>query len=130
MDKDAELLKILGALSGRRIEDIADQLVALFRPPAWWEEAFEAQCEAQGVLSALQDADTRDAVKAWIRTLLTRAHHEACQQVMRAIERRRETVLAGGGSPAAQKIALHLYADLLQELRQHDGTPPGTPERG
>jgi hypothetical protein len=129
MDTDADLLKILGTLSGRRLEDVADQLIALFRPLEWWEEAFEAQCVAQGTLSALQDADTRDAVKAWIRALLTRAQREERQQVMRTIERRRESMLAGRGSPEEQRIALHLYADLLEELRQDDGTPPDTPER-
>jgi hypothetical protein len=128
MDKDAELQKILGTLSSRRLEDVAEQLIALFRPPEWWEEAFEAQCGAQGTLRALQDADTRDAVKAWIRTLLTRAQREARQQVIMTIERRRATVLAGTGSPEEHRIAIHLYADLLQELRQPDGTAPGTPE--
>src|SRR2546428_8292472 len=77
MDKEADLLKILGTLSGSRLEDVAEQLIAFFRPPEWWEEAFDAYCVAQqGALGALQDAATRDAVKACIRTLLTRAQRE------------------------------------------------------
>jgi hypothetical protein len=128
VDKEADLLKILGTLSGSRLEDVAEQLIAFFRPPEWWEEAFDAQCLAQGDLGALQDAATRDAVKACIRTLLTRAQREARQQVIRTIERRRATVLAGAGSPEEHRIAMHLYADLLHALRQHDGAPPDTPE--
>jgi len=130
MDKDTELRKILGTLSSRRLEDVAEPLTDLFPPPAWWEEAFEAQCGAEGALRALQDADTRDAVKACIRALLTRAQREERQQVIGIIECHRATVLAGTGSPEEKRIAMRLYADLLQELRQPDGTPPGTPERG
>jgi hypothetical protein len=129
MDKEADLLKILGTLSGSRLEDVAEQLIAFFRPPEWWEEAFDAQCVAQGGLGALQEAETRDAVKACIRTLLARAQREERQKVMLTIERRRDTVLAGAGSPEEQRIAMHLYAGLLHDLRQQDGTPPGTPER-
>jgi hypothetical protein len=41
MDKDDALLKILGKLRGGRLEDVADKLIALFRPPEWWEEEFD-----------------------------------------------------------------------------------------
>jgi hypothetical protein len=128
MDKEADLLKILGTLRSSRLEDVAERLIALFRPPEWWEEAFEAHCGA--TLGAWQDTDTRDAVKACIRTLLTRAQHEERQKVIVAIERRRDTVLAGAGSPEEHRIAMHLYADLLHELRHQDATPRGTPEPG
>jgi hypothetical protein len=130
MDKDADLRKIVGTLSGSRLEDVADQLIALFRAPEWWEEEFEAQCVARGPLGALHDAATRDAVKACIRALLTRAQRAERQKVIVAIEHHRDTVLAGAGSPAEQQTTMHLYADLLQALRHHDGTPPGTPARG
>src|SRR5437660_12403348 len=36
MDKDEELLKILGKLSGGSLEDVADKIIALFREPEWW----------------------------------------------------------------------------------------------
>src|SRR5262249_2760411 len=67
MDKDEELLRVLGKLRGGRLEDIADHLIALFREPAWWEEEFDAKFVARGSLGALQDADKRDAVKSFIR---------------------------------------------------------------
>lgn len=129
MDKEADLLKILGTLSGRSLEDVADKLIALFREPEWWEEEFDAQCVARGSLGALQDADTRDAIKAFIRALLTRAQREERQKVILDIERRRETVLAGEGSPAEKMTAMQLYAVLLHDLRQQDGTAPDKPER-
>src|SRR2546425_596949 len=57
MDKDERLLKILGKLSGGRLEDVADKLMALFREPEWWEEEFEKQFVARGSIEAFQDAD-------------------------------------------------------------------------
>ena len=53
MDKDERLLKILGKLSGGRLEDVADKLIALFREPEWWEEEFEQQFVARGSREAL-----------------------------------------------------------------------------
>jgi len=41
MDKDERLQKILGQLSGGRLEEVADKLMALFRQPEWWEEEFD-----------------------------------------------------------------------------------------
>ena len=52
MDKDEELLKILGKLSGGRIEDVADKIIALFREPEWWEEEFDAKFVARGSIVA------------------------------------------------------------------------------
>src|SRR5215467_15239494 len=99
MDKDDALLKILGRLRGGRLEDVADKLIALFRQPEWWEEEFDKQFVARGSRGALQDADTWDAVKAFIRTLLTRAQHEARQQLLMDIARISETFCAGAASP-------------------------------
>ena len=43
MDKEEELLKILGKLRGGSLEDVADKLLAFFREPEWWEEEFDEQ---------------------------------------------------------------------------------------
>src|SRR6266566_5184722 len=86
MDKDEKLRKILGKLSGGRLEDVADKLMALFRQPEWWEEEFEKQFVARGSIGAFQDADKCDAVKAFISALLTRAQHEERQQLLLDIE--------------------------------------------
>src|SRR5262245_58618970 len=92
MDTDDKLRCIFGNLRGGRLEDVADKLIALFRAPDWWEEAFEQQFMARGSIEAFQDAEKCDAVKAFIRTLLTRAQHEERQQLLTDIERLREHV--------------------------------------
>ena len=56
MDKDEKLRNILGQLSGGRLEDVADKLIALFRPPEWWEEEFEQQFVARGSVSITASA--------------------------------------------------------------------------
>ena len=99
MDTDDKLRRIFGNLRGGRLEDVADKLIALFREPEWWEEEFEKQFVAHGSIEALQDAEKCDAVKAFIRTLLTRAQHEERQQFLRDIERIQETVFAVAASP-------------------------------
>jgi hypothetical protein len=82
MDKDDRLRNILGQLRGGRLEDVADKLMALFRAPEWWEEEFEQQFVAHGSRGVLQDADTCEAVKAFIRALLTRAQHAERQKLL------------------------------------------------
>jgi Toprim domain len=129
MDKDERLLKILGKLSGGRLEDVADKLMALFREPEWWEEEFEKQFVARGPIGAFQDADTCDAVKAFISTLLTRAQHEEHQKLLMDIERISETYFAGAASPEETASARKLYALLLHDLRHKDETPPAKPGR-
>ena len=124
MDKDERLLKILGQLRGGRLEDVADKLMALFRAPEWWEEEFDKQFVARGSIGAWQDADTCDAVKAFIRTLLTRAQHEARQQLLMDIARISETFCAGAASPEEAAAARKLSVLLLHDLRQTYGTPP------
>jgi hypothetical protein len=127
MAKDDELLKILGKLSGGRLEDVADKLIALFREPEWWEEEFEKQFVARGSRGALQDADTCDAVKAFIRALLTRTQHEERQQLLLDIERISETFFAGAESPEETAAARKMYGLLLHDLRQKYGPPPAKP---
>src|SRR5215467_15402432 len=117
MDKDDALLKILGRLRGGRLEDVADKLIALFRQPEWWEEEFDKQFVARGSIGVLQDADTGDAVKAFIRTLLTRAQHEARQQLLMDIARISETFCAGAASPEEAASARKLSGLLLHDLR-------------
>ena len=124
MEKDERLQKILGQLSGGRLEEVADKLIALFRQPEWWEEEFDKQFVARGSIGALQDADTCDAVKAFIRTLLTRAQHEARQQLLMDIARISETFCAGAASPEEAAAARKLSVVLLHDLRQTYGTPP------
>ena len=130
MDKEEELRNIFGQLHGGRLEAVADKLLAFFRPPAWWEAAFDAQFVARGSLEAFQEADKRDAVKAFISALLTRVKHEERQQVVRDMERISDTVLAGMGSPEETRTARHLYAGLLHALRQQYDIPQGKPEGG
>jgi hypothetical protein len=127
MDKDGALLKILGKLRGGRLEDVADKLIALFRQPEWWEEEFEQQFVARGSIGALQDADTCEAVKAFIRALLTRAQHEERQKLLMDIERIGETYFAGAESPEKIASARQLYTVLLHDLRHKSETPPATP---
>jgi hypothetical protein len=124
MDKDDRLRNILGQLRGGRLEDVADKLLALFRAPDWWEEAFEQHCVARGASGVLQDADTCDAVKAFIRALLTRAQHEARQQLLMDIARISETFVAGAASAAETASARQLSAVLLHDLRDKYGMPP------
>ena len=128
MDKEEELRKIVGQLSGGRIEDVADKIMAFFRTPEWWEEEFDEKFVARGSMEAFQDADKRDAVKAFISALLTRVKHEERQQVVRDIERLSETFLAGMGSPEETRTAMHLYSLLLHAIRQQYDIPQGKPE--
>jgi hypothetical protein len=129
MDQDEKLRNILGELRGGRLEDVADKLVALFRPPEWWEEEFEKQCVARGSIGVLQDADACDAVKAFIRALLTRAQHEARQQLLMDIARISETFVARAASPEETASARKLSALLLHDLRDKYGMPPAKPGR-
>jgi len=123
MGKDEELLRVLGKLRGGRLEDIADHLIALFREPEWWEEEFDAKFVARGSLGAFQDADKRDAVKSFIRALLTRVQQEERQKLIREIESLREACITVSESPEEQSAAMKLYAFLLQSLRQQASTP-------
>jgi hypothetical protein len=127
MDKDEKLRKILGTLRGGRLEDVADQLMALFRELEWWEEEFEKQFVAHGSRGAFQDTDTCDAVKAFISALLTRAQHEERQKLLMDIERISETYFAGAESPEETASARQLYALLLHDLRRKYETPPAKP---
>jgi hypothetical protein len=124
MDKDDALLKILGNLRGGRLEDVADKLIALFRPPEWWEEEFEQQFVARGSIGTFQDTDTCEAVKAFIRALLTRAQHEERQRLLMDIARISETYFAGAATPEETASARQLYAMLLHDLRHKSETPP------
>lgn len=124
MDKDEKLRNILGKLSGGRLEDVADKLMALFRHPEWWEEEFEQQFVARGSRGALHDAETCEAVKAFIRALLTRAQHEARQQLLMDIARISETFVAGAARAAETASARQLSAVLLHDLRDKYGMPP------
>jgi len=121
MAQDDELQHILGQLGGGRLEDVTDQLIALFRAPTWWEEAFETQFGAQGSRGAVLDTATRHAVKACIRTLLTRVHHEERQRLLREMEDLSATFFATERCPAEHAAARQLYAVLRQGLRQADG---------
>jgi hypothetical protein len=116
MDTDDKLRKILGQLRGGRLEDIADKLIALFRPPEWWEEEFAQQFVARGSISAFHDADTCEAVKAFIRTLLTRAQHKA-RQLLLDMAQLSETFCAGATSPEEAAAARKLAGVLLHDLR-------------
>ena len=87
MDKEEELIKILGKLSGRSIEDVADKIIALFRAPEWWEEAFDEKFVARGSMEAFQDAEKCDAVKAFISALLTRVTREERQKFIMCVFR-------------------------------------------
>ena len=127
MDKDERLRNILGKLRGGRLEDVADQLMALFRAPEGWEEEFEQQFVARGSSGALQDTDTCDAVKAFIRALLTRAQHEERHKLLLDIARISATYFAGAGSPEETASARQFYAVLLHDLRHKSETPPAQP---
>ena len=91
MDKEEELRTIFGQLSGGSIEDVADKILAFFREPEWWEGEFDEKFVARGSLVAFQDAEKRDAVKAFISALLTRVKHEERQKLVMEIESLRET---------------------------------------
>jgi hypothetical protein len=123
MDKDEELLRVLGKLRGGRLEDIADNLIALFREPEWWEEEFDAKFVARGSLGAFRDADKRDAVKSFIRALLTRVQQEERQKLIMEIESLRDACITVRENPEEQSSAMKLYAFLLQSLRQQASTP-------
>jgi hypothetical protein len=128
MAKEEELRNILGQLRGGSLEDVANKLMAFFRAPEWWEEEFDKQFVARGSMEAFQDAEKRDAVKAFISTLLTRVTHEERQKLVMDLESLRETFLEGMGSPEAQSTARQLYAFLLHSIRQKYGIPQGKPE--
>jgi hypothetical protein len=129
MDKDDALLKILGKLRGGRLEDVADKLIALFRQPEWWEEEFEQQFVARGSIGTFQDADICEAVKAFIRALLTHAQYEERQRLLMDIARISETYFAGAASSEEIASARQLYAMLLHDLRHKSETPPAKPVR-
>jgi hypothetical protein len=126
MDKEEELRKIVGQLSGGSIEDVADKIIAFFRTPEWWEETFDEQFVARGSMEAFQDAEKRDAVKAFISTLLTRVKHEERQKCVMDIERIRDTFLEVIDNPEDKMTAL--YSFLLHSIRQKYDIPPGKPE--
>jgi hypothetical protein len=127
MDKDEELLRILGKLRGGRLEDIADNLISLFREPEWWEEEFDAKFVARGSIGAFQDAEKRDAVKSFIRALLTRAQQEERQKLIMEIESLKDACITVSESPEEKSAAMKLYAFLLYSLRQQAGTPQARP---
>jgi hypothetical protein len=128
MDKEEELRKILGQLSGGSIEDVADKIMAFFRTPEWWEEEFDGKFVARGSMGAFQDTEKRDAVKAFISALLTRVKHEERQKFVMDIERIRDTFLADVGSPEDKRTAMQLYSFLLNSIRQKYDIPQGKPE--
>ena len=76
----------------------------------------------------MQDADTCDAVKAFIRALLTRAQHEERQKLLMDIARISETFFTGAESPEETASARKLYAVLLHDLRHTYETPPAKPD--
>ena len=84
---------------------------------------------ARGTRGALQDTDTCDALKAFIRALLTRAHHEERHKLLVDIERISATYFAGAGSPAETASARQFYTVLLHDLRHKSETPPAKPGR-
>src|SRR5262245_644045 len=129
MDKDERLVKIVGQLRGGRLEDVADKLLALFREPEWWEEEFDKQFVARGYRGTLQDTDTCDAVKAFIRALLTRTHHEERHKLLGDIARISAIYFAGAGSPEETASARQFYTMLLHDLRHQSETPPAMPGR-
>ena len=129
MDTDKRLRNIFGQLRGGRLEDVADKLIALFRAPEWWEEEFEQQFVARGSRGAFQDTDACDAVKAFIRALLTRAQHEERQKLLMDVAQISETYFAGAGSPEETASARQFYAMLLRDLRYKYETPPAKPGR-
>ena len=92
------------------------------------------RCSGQGCtatsllrfLGAFQDADTCDAIKAFISALLTRVQHEERQKLLLDIERISETYFAGAASPEEATSARKLYA-VLHDLQHKYGTPPAQP---
>ena len=128
MDKEEELRKILGQLSGGRIEDVADKILAFFRPPEWWEEDFDEQFVARGSMEAFPDAEKRDAVKVFISALLTRVKREERQKFVMDIERIRDTFLEGVGSPEDTMTARQFFSFLLHAMRHQYDIPQGKPE--
>jgi hypothetical protein len=72
----------------------------------------------------LHDADTCEAVKAFIRTLLTRVQNEARQQLLMDIAQISETFCAGAASPAEAAAVRKLAVLLLHDLRHKYGMPP------
>src|SRR5262245_3004208 len=124
MNTDEKLRNILGQLRRGRLEDVADKLMALFRPPKWWEEEFEQQFVGRGSRGPFQDAETCDAVKAFIHTLLTRAQHEARELLLRDIAQISETFCAGATSPEEAAAARKLSGLLLNDLRNKYVMPP------
>ena len=85
MDREDELLKILGKLGRGKIEDVADRIIAFFRQPAWWEEEFDKQFVARESRAVFEDFDTRDAVKSFISTLLTRAQQDTREEMVKMV---------------------------------------------
>jgi len=128
MDKEEELIKILGKISGGSIEDVADKIIALFREPEWWEEEFDEQFVARGSMVAFKDSENRDAVKSFISSLLTRTKQEERQKFIMEIESLRDTFLEFGGSPEDKISAMKLYSFLLNYLKQKYGTPQAKPD--
>jgi len=118
MDKEEELLKILGKLRGGSLEDVADKLLAFFREPEWWEEEFDEQFVARGSRRAFEDTEKRDAVKSFINSLLVRVKHEEGQKFLRDIEQTKESFLAIGSTPEEKVLAMKLYSFLLHSMRQ------------
>src|SRR5207237_8954458 len=120
-------LSFVGNNPPSRVEDVADKIIALFRAPEWWEEEFDAQFVARGSIGAFQDAETRDAVKAFSSSLLTRAQQEERQKLIREIESLRDAFFTDGDSPEDKSSAMQLYAFLLNDFRQKYGTPQAKP---
>jgi hypothetical protein len=118
MDKEEELIKILGKLRGGSIEDVADKLLAFFREPEWWEEEFDEKFVAPGSIGAFENAEKRDAVKSFISSLLTRVKQEECQKFIREIENTKEAFLEIGSTPEEKVVAMKLYSFLLNSMRQ------------
>ena len=85
VDREDELLKILGKLGRGKIEDVADRIIAFFRKPEWWEEEFDKQFVARGSPAVFEDFETRDAVKSFISSLLTRAKQDAKEEMVKMV---------------------------------------------
>jgi hypothetical protein len=117
----------LGKLRGGSLEDIADNLIVLFREPEWWEEEFDAKFVARGSIGAFQDAEKRDAVKSFISALLTRTQQEERQKLIIEIESLKDACITVSESPEEKSAAMKLYASLLYSLRQQAGTPQAKP---
>jgi hypothetical protein len=124
INTDEKLRHILGQLHTGRLEDVADKLMALFRPPAWWEEEFEQRFVVRGSRGAFHDAETCEAVKAFVSTLLTRAQHEARQLLLMDMAQISETFCTSAASPEEAAAARKLSGLLLHDLRHIYGMPP------